>query len=308
MIRMPGKSYSGPFKPLTSEEQAYELALRRDLEILANDIGERNLTIYPRLSRAAEFLENSLGEAGYEVRRQGFQVGGKECVNLEVEITGTEKPEEIIVVGAHYDTVPGSPGANDNGTGVVAVLALARAFAEAEIARTLRFVAFVNEEPPYFQTAQMGSLVYAKECREQDENIVAMFSLETIGYYSDEENSQDYPFPLSLFYPTTGNFIGFVGNLASRGLVRDGVGSFRKQVEFPCEGAAVPGGIPGVGWSDHWAFWHEGYPAVMVTDTAPFRYPYYHTAEDTIDKIRFDRLARVVRGLEKVLRDLKGYN
>jgi hypothetical protein len=107
-------------------------------------------------------------------------------------------------------------------------------------------------------------------------------------------------------YPATGNFIAFVGNYGSRRLVRQVVGSFRRQAEFPSEGGAVPGFLPGIGWSDHWSFWQEGYPALMVTDTAPFRYPHYHRVTDTPDKLDYDRTARVVSGLEAVVRELAG--
>jgi hypothetical protein len=133
-----------------------------------------------------------------------------------------------------------------------------------------------------------------------------MMSLETIGYYDDRPGSQKYPPPLGSLYPSEGNFIGFIGNLASGDLVRRAVGTFRESEQFPCEGAALPEAMARVGDSDHASFWHEGYPALMVTDTANFRYPFYHTPEDTIDKVNFDRLARVVRGLEKVVAELAG--
>jgi len=306
IIRMPGKSYVGPLPPLTEKEVAFRDGLRQDVEKLADEIGERNVVHYQNLSTAEDFIEKSFEEAGYEVRRHGYQVSGKTCYNIEVEISGTAKANEIIIIGGHYDSVIGCPGANDNATGVAAVLALGRAFAGKKISRTLRFVAFVNEEPLFFKTPQMGSFVYAKGCRERGEKIVAMVSLETIGYYSNEAGSQDYPFPIGLFYPSTGNFIAFVGNISSRGLVREVVASFRRQVKFPSEGGAFPSIIPGVGWSDHWAFWRMGYPAVMVTDTAPFRYPYYHTAQDTPDKIHYDYLTRVVDGLKLVVGELSG--
>ncbi len=210
-----------------------------------------------------------------------------------------------MVVGAHYDTVPGCPGANDNGSGVVATLALADAMAGTKAARTLRFVLFVNEEPPHFQTDLMGSRVYARRCRERSENIAGMISLETIGYFRDEPKSQHFPVPgLGLFYPTQGNFIAFVGNFGSRGWVRATVGSFRRHAAFPCEGAALPGFVPGVGWSDHWAFYQEGYPALMVTDTAPFRYPHYHEPTDTPDRVDTERMARIVQAMERVVLDL----
>jgi hypothetical protein len=150
-------------------------------------------------------------------------------------------------------------------------------------------------------------LVYAKRCKQRSENVVAMLSLETMGYYSDKIGSQRYPSPLlDSIYPLQGNFISFIGNIASSSLVKDVVASFRRHTQFPSEGAALPDFISGVGWSDHWSFWQQGYPGVMVTDTAPFRYPYYHTEDDTPDKVNYDHLARVVAGLERVIADLAG--
>ena len=305
-IRMPGKSYRGPLPPLTPKQVDLRDMLRRDVEKLAGEIGERNIPRYPALTAAAEFLEVSLAQNGYEVRRQGYGLAGVTCYNLDVEIPGSDRADEIVIIGAHYDSVEGSPGANDNATGAAAVLALARLLAGEKTSRTLRFVEFVNEEPPYFQSPAMGSVVYAKQCRQRGEKIIAMLSLETIGYYTEERGSQHYPFPFSLFYPSTGNFIGFVGNTLSAGLVRDVVASFRSHAKFPSEGGALPGAIPGIGFSDQWAFWQEGYSGVMVTDTAPFRYPYYHTREDTPDKVHYDHLARVVAGLERVIGDIVG--
>lgn len=306
MIKMPLQSHHGPWTPLDPREQSVRAALQRDIQALAGDIGERNLLRPHRLDQAAEFIAASFASAGFAVRRQPYQVQGVPCANLEVELRGRTHPEEIVVIGAHYDSVIGSPGANDNASGVAALLALARAFHGAPGARTLRLVAFVNEEPPFFQTRNMGSLVYARAARERDDNIVAMLSLETIGYYTDRKRSQRYPFPVGLFYPSRGNFIAFVGRTADRGLVRRCVELFRQHAEFPSEGGALPAGLPGIGWSDHWAFWQAGYPAVMVTDTAPFRYPHYHGDDDTPDKLQYEALARVVVGLEAVVRELLG--
>ncbi|MHC4447359.1 MAG: M28 family peptidase, partial [Planctomycetota bacterium] len=175
MIRMPGKSFRGPLPALTPQQTALRDALREDVEVIAGRIGERNLVYrYENLIAAMRFIEDAAAEAGYEVKRQTYEAAGKQCVNLAVEIPGTGRPGEIVVIGGHYDSVPGCPAANDNATGVAATLALARAFANRSSQRTLRFVWFVNEEPPYFQTSQMGSWVYAKGCRERDENIVAM--------------------------------------------------------------------------------------------------------------------------------------
>lgn len=304
LLKMPGTSFSGPLPALTADQQTLAGMLRGDVEHLAGTIGERNLPHYPQLVAAADFVESELRKAGYEPRRQSFDAKGKPCDNIEAELPGSSLPAEIVVLGAHYDTNPGTPGADDNGSGMAALLALARRLAAARPSRTLRFVAFANEEAPYFQTELMGSLVYARRCRQRKENIVAMLSLETIAYYSDEPGSQKYPLPFNMFYPSVGNFIGFIGNVDSAELVKQAVETFRGAVQFPSEGGALPDQIDGVGWSDHWAFWQVGYPAVMVTDTAPFRNPHYHAATDTPDKLDYDRMARVVAGLDAVVRDL----
>lgn len=292
------------FPPLTEIELQLHQALEQDIKILADDIGERNLYQYKSLCDSADFLEASFNKAGYQVVRQEYKISNKTCSNLAVEIPGSQRPGEIIVIGAHYDTVIDSPGANDNGTGVAAMLALARSFAGKKPVRTLRFVAFVNEEPPFFQSSQMGSYQYARRCRKQNEDIVAMLSLETIGYYTDAPKSQQYPFPLGAFFPPTGNFIAFVANRASKPLLKKVSKSFKNKTDFLFVDGTFPSAIPGVGWSDQWAFWEHGYPALMVTDTAPFRYPFYHTAEDTPDKIHFEHFTRLVVGLEGVVEAL----
>ncbi len=198
----------------------------------------------------------------------------------------------------------GSPGANDNASGVAAVLELARLLKAEHLSRTVRFVAFVNEEPPFFQTREMGSRIYSSLSRQRGEKIIAMFSLETIGFYTNQKGSQHYPFPFSLFYPDTADFIGFVGNVSSRQLVRLAIEIFRNSTSFPSEGIAAPSWITGIDWSDHWSFWEEGYPAIMITDTALFRYQYYHSPNDTPDKINYEHMARVVKGISQVLIEL----
>jgi Zn-dependent M28 family amino/carboxypeptidase len=272
------------------------------VQALAGDIGERNMWRPQALAAAAAYIEGELAALGYRVNSQHYRVSEPpgEARNLEVEIPGGQRSREVVVVGAHYDSVFGSPGANDNGSGVAALIELARLLQGANPARTLRLVAFVNEEPPFFTSGEMGSQLYARRARERGERVSAMLSLETLGYYSDEPRSQRYPFPLGLLYPATGNFVGFVGNLASAPLVRRCVGLFRAAVAFPSEGGALPGAIPGVGWSDHWSFWEAGYPAVMVTDTALYRYPWYHAPGDTPGRLDYGRLARVTHGLAGV--------
>ena len=306
MIRMPGNSYRGPLPPLTPHEMKLREALRRDVERLAGAIGERNVVHHAGLVSAANALEETLSAAGYEVRRQEVMAGEHRCHNLEVEIYGRDRARDVVVIGAHYDSALGSPGANDNGSGAAAVLSLARVFASTRPSRTLRFVEFVNEEAPHFQSPTMGSLAYAMRCRQRRERVVAMLSLETMGYYNDHPGSQRYPSVFDLFYPLIGNFIAIVGNVSSQRLVRTVVAAFRRSTQFPSEGVVAPSTIPGVGWSDQWAFWRAGYPAIMVTDTAPFRYPYYHTAQDTPGKLDYDRLARVVGGLQRVVEELAG--
>ncbi|MBA3845109.1 MAG: M28 family peptidase, partial [Planctomycetes bacterium] len=202
-------------------------------------------------------------------------------------------------------SVEGTPGANDNGTGAVALIEFARAFAGATPARTLRLVAFVNEEPPYFQRSVMGSLVYARRCQERKDRIAAMISLETIGYYTDEPDSQHFPLaPLAALYPSTGNFAAVVGQGDSIALVNEVVERFRRLGRFPCEGVALPAAVEGAGWSDHWSFAQCGYPGVMITDTAPFRYPHYHEPTDTVDQIVWDRYARVVEASIAVVAEM----
>ena len=185
------------------------------------------------------------------------------------------------------------------------MLYLAKHFAKSKPERSLRFVAWTNEEPPYFQNrGLMGSWVYAEKCRQEKQDIVAVLSLETMGFYTDAEDSQDYPKPLNLFFPSTGNFVGFVANTKSRSLQRKVIKKFREHAKIPSEGASLPSSVPGVGWSDHWSFWQCGYDAVMITDTAPFRYRYYHKPEDTPDKLDFDRMTLVVDAMPEVIRDL----
>jgi Zn-dependent M28 family amino/carboxypeptidase len=304
MIRMPGHSHQGPLPLLTKEQRTLEEELHSRVQTLAGQIGERNVFHHDRLVMAADYIRTTLAGAGYAVRRQLYEVAGKICENIEAEVRGRERPDDIIIIGAHYDSVQGSPGANDNASGVAATLALARRFADTSSACTLRFVLFANEEPPLFQTEHMGSRVYAKRSRERGENIVLMLCLETIGYYSDEPGSQHLLFPLNLIYPSTGNFIAFVSNVENGFLLRQLVGSFRRQAQFPSEGGALWDSIPGVEWSDHWAFWKEGFPAVMVTDTAPFRYPAYHSHADKPDLVQYERMARVVSGLQAVIAEM----
>lgn len=304
MMTMPGKSHRGPLPPLTAAQRECAGRLQGDVVHLAGTIGERNTERYDRLQRAAAFIADRFRQEGFRVKEEPYVVDGREVANVVAELPGTGKGDEIVLVGAHYDSSPGSPGANDNASGVAALLELARRFRGITPARTLRLVAFVNEEPPFFQTPLMGSRVHAAGAKKRGEKIVAMLSLETIGYYADRPGSQQYPPPFRWFYPDSGNFIAFVGNLGSRRLVHDCLRTFRSTTLFPTAGVAAPAFITGIGWSDQWSFWQEGYPGIMLTDTAPFRYPHYHEETDTPDKLDYQRLARVVGGVERVVGEL----
>jgi Zn-dependent M28 family amino/carboxypeptidase len=278
--------------------------LRKHVEMLAGTIGERNVWKYSALNRAAEYISSQLIAGTCLPRRQTFEVSKLPISNLEATLSGTDNAHEVIVVGAHYDTVAGCPGANDNGTGVAATIELAQRFSNRPQRRTIRFVAFVNEEPPFFKTGQMGSLVYANAARAAGDQVKGMLSLETMGYYAEARGSQSYPAPIARFYPDVGNFIGFVADVRSAPLLWKARRAFKRRTSFPLQCAALPSRVPGVGWSDHWSFWQAGYAAMMITDTAPFRYPWYHTAEDTPDKIDYDKFAQVVDGLEAVIQAL----
>jgi hypothetical protein len=295
-------------KPVgASFEQASPARLEGHVLMLAERIGERNMWHFERLEQAARYIEAELAKTGCAVEFQEYEVQGKTVRNIGAEIKGEKRPEEIVVIGAHYDSVLGSPGANDNATGVAVLLEMARTLCDKRPERTLRLVAFVNEEPPFFQTGDMGSRVYALQAEREKENIVAMASLETLGHYSQAEGSQMFPFPpLRFFYPTRGNFVAFVGNFRSRTLLQQSLKAFRAGNDFPAEGLVAPAWLIGVDWSDHWSFWRSGYRAIMLTDTALFRYRHYHTARDTPDKVDYDSLARVAAGLIGMTGELVG--
>lgn len=304
MIYMPGRSYQGELPALEPAGKQMARRLEAHVVALCSHPAGRNHIEKEGLAAARAYIAAQFGASGYAVRHQEYQISGDTFTNLEVTRLGTTRPDEIVIVGAHYDAVIGAPGANDNGSGVAAVLELADRFKDAEFPRTIRFVAFVNEELPHFRQETMGSDVYARQAAREKQKIVAMYSLETIGYFRDDAGSQQYPPLFKLFYPHAGNFIAFVGNLRSRGLVTRSLRSFRAHARFPSEGIAAPAIIAGIDWSDHLSFWKQGYPAIMITDTAPYRYPHYHSPEDTPDKIDYEKMVPVINGIEKMLQDL----
>jgi len=306
MTSVPGRSHIGALPPLTPEEAALAQSLKHHIGTIA--AREHNVAHYDELETVARYIEATLASFGYAVGRQEFLADGKMVRNIDVTVepAGQNADPEVIVVGAHYDSVSGSPGANDNASGTAAVIELARLARDldAAAAKRIRFALFVNEEPPYFRTEAMGSLQYSRALAGRNERVVAMYSLETIGFYSSEPGSQIYPAPFGLIFPDRGDFVAFVGMLGSRALVRKTIRSFRSHTAFPTIGGVAPGFIPGIGWSDHWAFAEHGFQSAMITDTAPFRYPHYHRPSDTSDKVDVDKVARVVKGMERVIREL----
>ena len=305
MSRMPGCTFTGPLPGLSPADQILKENLSRHINMLAETIGERNAWQYDNALRAARYIEEQFQYYGVSTRSIEYEASGKRFRNIEAELRGTGDGASVVVIGAHYDSLVGTVGANDNASGVAALLELARLCSTKAYRQSVRFVAFANEEPPYFKSPKMGSLVYAQRIRDDGDHVTGMLALETLGFYTDEPLTQQFPLPLlRLFYPQEGNFIAFVGNLRSSGLLRESVSAFRANTAFPSEGIVAPGWLVGVDWSDHWSFWNIDVPAIMATDTALFRYPYYHTDRDTPDKINMAALARVTAGLQGVIEEM----
>ena len=282
---------------ISDDDQLLMHRLRTHVTSLAEGIGERNVFNPEALRRAASYIAAEWGALGYGVERLEYDVSGIRCANLIATHEGSTRRNEILLLGAHYDSVVGSPGANDNASGVAALLEISRMFQELKPALTVRFVAFVNEEPPFFSTDQQGSLVYAQAARRRGDDIRLMASLETVGCYSSEPGSQRYPPLFRFFYPDCGNFIGIVSDFRSRAAMRRLAAAFRAHSDFPLQTVSTFRFVPGVAWSDHDSFWRHGYLAVMVTDTAFYRYRHYHASTDTPDKLAYPEFANVTLGL-----------
>jgi acetylornithine deacetylase/succinyl-diaminopimelate desuccinylase-like protein len=296
-VWMPGRSFEGTPPPLTNVEKSLADRLRAHVAMLADEIGERNRPRYERLERARHYIDDELGDAGYIAEDLPYTFQGETFYNVEAHLPA-EPPGKLIVIGAHYDSVAGSPGANDNASGVAAMIELARSLRTQPLRQALRFVAFANEEPPYFNSGEgMGSVEYVGRFPDAAAEVAWMMSLETVGSYSDAPGSQHYPAGVGWLFPDRGNFIAFVANPASRSLLRALIARFRDVATLPSEGAALPASIPGIAWSDQRSFWAVGIPAVMVTDTAPFRDAAYHRASDTPEHLDYANMARLVDGL-----------
>lgn len=304
MLAVPGRSHRGPLPAPTPKER--DLAARLRAHVMAIASVPHNVRYAEELEAAAQYIERQLQNIGYSIGRQEYSVDGTNVRNIEaVRDAPGHAAAATLVIGAHYDSFENAPGANDNATGTAAVIELARLLKDWQPERTrVRFVLFVNEEPPYYRSREMGSWRYAERLFETRERLLGMISLETIGAFSEAANSQRYPQPFGLIFPSTANFVAFVGLPGARRFLHDVIGSFRRNLAFPSIGGLAPDIVPGIGWSDHWAFQQFGFPAIMITDTAPYRYPHYHLPSDTPDKVDFDKLARITNGLELIVRDI----
>jgi Zn-dependent M28 family amino/carboxypeptidase len=302
---MPGQSFQGTPPPPDAVQTDMAKQMRRHVVAIAST--EHNTRTSLRLDDAASYLEAELASYGYQVTRQEYQHANQRVRNLEVSVSNIapgQKPERVFIVGAHYDSARGAPGANDNGSGTAATLELAHRLKNLVPApgTELKFVFFTNEEPPYFQRDGMGSRYHAKDLRKRGLHVEAALILETIGWYDDTPGSQQYPLAsLKAIYPDAGNFVAVVGTLGSAGLVRETTAAFRKHATIASEGLAAPAFVQGITWSDHSSYVEQGYKAVMITDTAVMRYPYYHTMQDIPDKLDYVKMARVASALIPVI-------
>ncbi|HYQ47619.1 MAG TPA: M28 family peptidase [Thermodesulfovibrionales bacterium] len=269
------------------------------VNVLAEQIGQRCYKDLEQLSRAADFIEQRLASHGCKTERQDFAYRGNTYCNIITEVKGTDlSRDDILVIGAHYDSAEGTPGADDNASGVAGLLELARLTVRNPVKRTVQFVAYCLEEPPAYMTKHMGSYVHAQSLHDRGVKVHGMISLEMLGYYCDQKGCQYYPSSFfKLAYPNTGHFIAFVGNFASRHFSNRVRTFFSTVSEMPVESLNGFSIIPGVDFSDHRNYWKFGYPAFMITDTAFYRNPNYHDSGDTADTLDYERTARLVKGL-----------
>ena len=307
MVKCEGKWHGEPIKKQkTTDLIEIRKGLKRDIAYMQG-LGPRNSVdgaTYENLCRCEAWIRQRWQSQGYPVKTQSFYFEGREYSNLEIEIRGRTSASEIIIVSAQYDTLPNSPGANNNGSGVAVLLALSDLLRNDTPDRTLRLVNFVNEEDPFFDTEMMGSHQYAKRSASLREDIRVMLSLDSLGIYRDEPGSQKLPIPFSLFYPSRGNFLAFIGDIGSRQSIVEATRGFKKGSSFPIEAGVVPKWVKGAGWSDHLSFWKFGYPGIMVTDTGGFRSSSHTTREDTLEKLNFEAMSRIVLGMYGSIQEL----
>ena len=277
--------------------------LEAHVRALSEEFVPRDYTHPQNLNRAAAYIRDELQRAGGRVSVQDFGVRGTTYRNV-VASFGPEEGERI-VVGAHYDAAGPYPAADDNASGVAGLIEVARLLSAEPLKTRADLVAYPLEEPPFFRTGHMGSAVHARSLRAQGVKVRLMMSLEMIGYFTDAEGSQQFPLAiLKAFYPSRGNFITVVGTLGQASAVRRVKRAMRKASPLPVHSINAPRWIPGVDFSDHASYWDEGYAAVMITDTAFYRNPYYHTARDTAGTLDYARMAMVVQGIHAAVQRL----
>jgi Zn-dependent M28 family amino/carboxypeptidase len=265
---------------------------------LSREIGIRSYQDHDRLEKTVRYISAELTSFGYQVSTQSFKFAGHMYQNVIAELTGTTAPEKVLVVGAHYDTVRTTPGADDNASGVAGLLGMAQLLAKRPVGRTVRFVAFPLEEPPAYRTRNMGSYHYAAGLKKAHEKVEGMICLEMIGFFCDRSGSQHYPIPfMNLKFPKAGNYIAMVGNRKSKQFTQRIAEGFRKSTGLHLVTLNAPAIVVGIDFSDHWSFGKFGYPAFMVTDTAFYRNPNYHSPSDLPDTLDYNRMAQVVEGL-----------
>ena len=273
--------------------------LQAHVQHLAGDIGPRHMARPDAWQSTVTYIHRALGDAAGPVSIERFSVGQQQADNLIVEWPGLDASAPTLIVAAHYDTVPNSPGADDNASAVAALIEIARMLANFQPRRTLRLIAFANEEEPHEQQGTMGSQAHARRCRERSER-VEMIALEMLGYY-DSAKEQRYPFPLTLargtLLPRRADFVAMVSNLRSAGMLRRFARAFPRSHTLPVVAWPLPHLTRLIRRSDHGPFWDQGFRAFMVTDTSFLRNPHYHQPSDEPDTLNYDRLADVTAGL-----------
>lgn len=270
---------------------------------LSERFGPRDFSHPENLDRAAVYVREDLARAGGAVSVQTYEVNGTPYRNV-VASFGPDTRERV-VVGAHYDAAGPLPAADDNASGVAGLIELAHLLGAARLPLRVELVAYSLEEPPFFRTPHMGSAVHAASLRRQGVPVRAMLSLEMIGYFTDAPGSQKFPVGfLRWFYPSEGNFIAVAGKVGGGSLVRRVKRAMRRGSPLPVHALAAPRWVPGIDFSDHASYWDAGYPAVMITDSAFYRNPFYHTARDTPETLDYARMALVVRGVYAAVLDL----
>jgi hypothetical protein len=299
----PGISFPGAAGALTEEEGELSRDLKFSVQHLAADIGARGGQKTGALQEARESIERELRSAGLSPVETSFDGGGSQLYNLQADLVG-KNASEVVILGAHYDTMPYSPGADDNASGCAALIAIARSLRRESFERTVRFVFFAGSEGPIAGTENMGSRAVARAAKAKNEHVVVMLSLDNLGFYSDADGSQTRPLPLTPCYPSHGDFVAFVGNFSSRGILHKCVSDFRRFAQIPSACACLPGWIPGLSNGDQASFWREGIPAVLVTDTGALRNANYQLQTDTADRLDYTRLTRAVEALAHLTRDL----